>query len=197
MTSTATPRVDTRPATTAAAALLTRATASLCRSPDRGTVADLARWLADQAHASDGDELTRELALASAETHRTGEGVVLAQGSAGHVLVVRYFPPHLPTPIHGHGGWGAVVVLDGIGRYQTWEPTRDGYARITEVRVLGTGDSLSWPDPPHDVHRQEGLAGGVTELTLFASHPYTTWAPQFQPAGDPPPGTGPWEATAG
>jgi hypothetical protein len=169
----------------AAAALLDRAVWHVGRSPDLAAVADLARWLSGQVTTPGWDGLAPELARAGAESHRTGEGVVVAEGGGGHVMVVRYFPPHAPTPIHGHGGWGAVVVLDGIGRYQTWQPTRDGYARVTEVRVLAAGDTLGWADPPHDVHRQEGLGGGVTELTVFARHPYRTWAPRFQPAGDP------------
>ncbi|HEX2417114.1 MAG TPA: hypothetical protein VHJ83_03155, partial [Micromonosporaceae bacterium] len=129
----------------AATALLDQATALTGSSPDRVTVADLARWLAGQVRTPGRDGLAQELATASGESHRSGEGVVLAEAGSGHVMVVRHFPPGLPTPIHGHGGWGAVVVLDGIGRYQTWEPTRDGYARITEVRVLEAGDTLGWP----------------------------------------------------
>lgn len=170
----------------AAAALLERAVWHVGRSTDLAAVTDLARWLSGQVTAPAWDGLGHELAGASAQSRRTGEGVVVAEGGAGHVMVVRYFPPHVPTPIHGHGGWGAVVVLDGVGRYQTWEPTRDGYAKVTEVRVLAAGETLGWADPPYDVHRQEGLGGGVTELTIFAKHPYRTWAPQFQPAGDPP-----------
>lgn len=169
-----------------AAALLDRAAARITPAPDLAAVEDLARWLAGQVAAPAWYDLTRQLTDAAAESRRTGDGVVLAEAAGGHVMAVRYFPPHQPTPIHGHGGWGAVVVLDGIGRYETWEPTVPGYARVTQVRVLTAGDTLGWADPPHDVHRQEGLTGGATELTVFARHPFRTWAPHFQPAGDDP-----------
>ena len=149
--------------------------------PDLAAVRELAHWLA--GHTS---SLVDELAAADVESRRTGEAVVLAEAAGGHVMVVRHFPAGEPTPIHGHGGWGAVVVIIGRGRYETWEPTRDGYAHLVEVRDLGPGDTLAWPNPPHDVHRQVGLAGGATELTIFARHPYHTWAPQFHPAGDAP-----------
>lgn len=163
-----------------AVTLLDDAISRVATTPDLVAVEQLARWLAD-ATAS----LIDELAAADAESRRTGEAVVLAEATSGHVMVVRHFPADQPTPIHGHGGWGAVVVLTGHGRYETWEPTRDGYARLVRVRELGPGDTLAWPNPPHDVHRQVGLADGATELTIFARHPYHTWTPQFQPAGDP------------
>ncbi|MGH3738229.1 MAG: hypothetical protein ACRDT6_21865 [Micromonosporaceae bacterium] len=144
-------------------------------SPSLTTLEDLARWLRDAAGSLGG------LEAATRRSRLSGAGVVLAETPGGHVMVVRYFPPAEPTPIHGHSGWGALVLLSGHGRYETWQPIDDRYARLTAVRELAAGDTFAWADPPHDVHRQQGLARGATELTIFKRHPYHTWAPQYQP----------------
>ncbi|MGH3728952.1 MAG: hypothetical protein ACRDTU_09395 [Micromonosporaceae bacterium] len=170
---------------TAAARLLDNAVAQVGPDPDLRGVEALANWLAHSVAGADRT-LLDELAAADAESRRTGEGVVLGIAGTGHTMVVRHFPEGQPTPIHGHGGWGAVVVLAGTGRYETWEPTTDGFAQLVSLCELGPGDTLGWPDPPDDVHRQEGLDGGATELTVFARHPFHTWAPHFQPAGEAP-----------
>ncbi|MGH3715761.1 MAG: hypothetical protein ACRDT4_20230 [Micromonosporaceae bacterium] len=144
-------------------------------SPPLSTLEELARWLGETAGELGGlDQATRRSRV-------SGAGVVLAEAPTGHVMVVRYFPPGQLTPIHGHSGWGALVLLSGHGRYETWQPVDDSYARLTNVCDLTAGDSFAWGEPPLDVHRQEGLARGATELTIFKRHPYHTWAPQFQP----------------
>jgi hypothetical protein len=175
----------TDPATShAAARLLEDALVRVGDSPDLAAVRDLAEWVCDALYdprREGGFDLLNDLLAADQLSRRTGEAVVLAGAATGHVMVVRHFPAGRPTPIHGHGGWGAVVVLDGRGRYETWLPISDTHAELGAVCELGPGDTLAWPDPPDDVHRQEGLDGGVTELTIFARHPYFTWAPQFRP----------------
>jgi quercetin dioxygenase-like cupin family protein len=180
----------TAPATSQAAAqLLETALVRVGGSPDLAAVADLAKWLSDalfDPQRPSAFDLLGDLLTADQESRLTGEAVVLAGAASGHVMVVRHFPAGQPTPIHGHGGWGAVVVLDGRGRYETWLPVSEGRAELGAVCELGPGDTLAWPNPPDDVHRQEGLTGGVTELTIFARHPYHTWAPQFLPAAELP-----------
>ncbi|MGH3647682.1 MAG: hypothetical protein ACRDTM_10990 [Micromonosporaceae bacterium] len=147
-------------------------------SPSLTTLEDLARWLGQAAVQLGGlDQATRRSRI-------SGAGVVLAEAPGGHVMVVRYFPPAEPTPIHGHSGWGALVLLSGRGRYETWQPLDDRYARLTRVCELTGGETYAWADPPLDVHRQEGLGRGATELTIFKRHPYHTWAPQYAP--EPP-----------
>lgn len=144
-------------------------------SPTLDALDELAKWLGHAAAELGGlDQATRRSRI-------SGAGVVLAEAPSGHVMVVRYFPPAEPTPIHGHSGWGALVLLSGRGRYETWTPVDDAYARLTRVCELTAGDTFAWGDPPLDVHRQEGLGWGATELTIFKRHPYHTWAPQFRP----------------
>lgn len=144
-------------------------------SPPLDALEELARWLRDAADQLGGlDQATRRSRI-------SGAGVVLAEAPGGHVMVVRYFPRSEPTPIHGHSGWGALVLLSGRGVYETWQPVDERYAQLTDARELCGGETFAWADPPHDVHRQEGLARGATELTIFKRHPYHTWAPQYQP----------------
>ncbi|MGH3746687.1 MAG: hypothetical protein ACRDT8_04725 [Micromonosporaceae bacterium] len=169
----------------ATADLLDEAVAQIDGSLRLPDIETLAGWLAErllQLNPHTGRDLLTAVAEADRESRRTGEGVVLAQAASGHVMVVRFFPEGQPTPIHGHGGWGAVAVLAGRGRYETWQPVSDGLAELTAARELGPGDTLAWPNPPDDVHRQVGVVGGTTEVTIFARHPFFTWAPQFQPA---------------
>ena len=173
--------------TSSAAVLLDRAVQEVGPRPDLDAVRGLADWMAravTDLRPPYGFDLLDQLVAADAESRRTGEGVVLAEAPTGHVMVVRYFPEAEPTPIHGHGGWGAVLLLRGRCRYETWRAISDEFAELVSSADLGAADTLAWADPPDDVHRQIGLAGGATELTIFKCHPFTTQAPQFQPAPD-------------
>lgn len=107
-----------------------------------------------------------DLTAARAEAARTGRSAIVAYRPDGPILGVSRFPPDRSTDVHGHGGWGVIHVLEGTDRYERFKGIDD--AGPVEVRHLVAGDSLCWPDPPGDVHRQTGTGDGAVELVLLA-----------------------------
>ncbi|MDP8962329.1 MAG: hypothetical protein M3N32_12035 [Actinomycetota bacterium] len=123
--------------------------------PDAERLRGLAEWFSTGAREVDGiDEAARE-------ARRSPQSVLLAGGAGSPALGLRWFPPGVPTAVHGHGSWGVATVIEGRDRYERWE-----HHRVAEVTELGRGDAVWWREPPHDVHRQEGLGCGATELVL-------------------------------
>jgi hypothetical protein len=95
-----------------------------------------------------------------------GRGVVIAADASGAALALRWFAPGAPTAIHGHGTWGAALVLEGNDRYERFE-IRDTTPKLDSMFLLEEGDVVWWLDPPHDVHRQEGVGDGALELLVI------------------------------
>ncbi len=113
-----------------------------------------------------------DLSAERAEARRTRHHVLLAALPGGPVLGLRWFPPGVATPVHGHDGWGVVYVLDGEDRYERWEPAGGGQAHLVDVLELRAGDVTWFDAPPHDVHRQLGTgADGACELVLLGTDP--------------------------
>jgi hypothetical protein len=144
---------------------------------DEPRLAEIAGLLADRAGAL-GD-----LSTERAEVQSTGHHVRLAAlPPGGPVLGLRWFPPGVPTLVHGHAGWGAVYVLDGVDRYERWEPAGDGQAHLAEVRELRVGDTAWFGRPPHDVHRQVGTGDdGAWELVIVGTDPREASHPTYTP----------------
>lgn len=127
--------------------------------PAEGRLADLARWLPAAAAELD-------LAPFRAEAARTGRSAIVAYRPEGPVLGLGWFPPGRSTDVHAHGGWGVAHVLEGSDRYERF--ARLGDAEPAETRELAAGDTVWWPDPPGDVHRQTGTGDGAVELVVVA-----------------------------
>ena len=126
--------------------------------PDGERLRGLADWLATGREVDGIDEAKRE-------ARRSPQAVLLAGGPGSPVLALRWFPGGVPTAVHGHGSWGVATVLEGRDRYERWE-----HHRVAEVTELGPGDAVWWRDPPHDVHRQEGLGRGAFELVVIGCY---------------------------
>lgn len=123
-----------------------------------------------------------DLSAERAKAQGTGHHVPLAELPGGPVLGLRAFPPAVPTPVHGHDGWGVVYVLDGADRYERWEPAGDGQAHLAEVRQLRAGDIAWFEGPPHDVHRQLGTGDdGARELVLLGTDPRDATRAAYDP----------------
>ncbi|MBF6592501.1 MAG: hypothetical protein IVW57_18475 [Ktedonobacterales bacterium] len=129
-----------------------------------------------------GDEL-RALAQTPGLIPAT-QGAALHQGDAsittlhsdgpqGLTLYVAQMGDAAPTPIHDHNSWGVACVIAGRDRYQHFERLDDGadgdraHLRLLYERELQPGDVVVWTAPPHDIHRQQGIAGPAWELLLF------------------------------
>lgn len=143
--------------------------------PDLDQLAGLAGWLRSAAPRL-GD-LAAERAVAA-----TQRRAVLAAPVGGPVLALARFPAGVATDVHGHHSWGVGLVLDGHDRYERWVPDGDGRARLAEIRELGPGDTLAFPGPPRDVHRQEALGGDAVELLLLGRDPRDLPRATYAPA---------------
>ncbi|MDN5934379.1 MAG: hypothetical protein L0I24_25450 [Pseudonocardia sp.] len=136
---------------------------------------DLAYWLRGAAD-------TLDLRDAAAAARAGGRGVLLAAPGEGPVLGLRWMPPLVPTGIHDHLTWGALLVVQGRDRYQRFDRDGDGGVTLGCAHCLAAGDVLWWDAPPGDVHRQCGLDGGALELLLSGAPPQ---APRITTFADP------------
>ena len=89
------------------------------------------------------------------------EAVVLASdGMNDLTLILARFAPNEPTPVHDHGTWAVLHVLEGNDRYIAWKRMDDGtdpahaQLEIASEQILKTGQSIHWFGPPHDIHSQ-------------------------------------------
>jgi predicted metal-dependent enzyme (double-stranded beta helix superfamily) len=92
---------------------------------------------------------------------------ILQSDPDGLTLMLSRFSPDAPTPVHDHKSWGVACVVRGRDRYTHWELTPDGAARVLYEKELVPGTFVTWLDPPHDVHSQQGIDGDAMELVLF------------------------------
>ena len=92
---------------------------------------------------------------------------ILQTDPDGLTLMLSRFSPEAPTPVHDHKSWGVACVVKGRDRYTHWEPAPGGGVRVLYEKELGAGSFVTWLDPPHDVHSQQGIEGDAMELVLF------------------------------
>ena len=92
---------------------------------------------------------------------------ILQTDPDGLTLMLARFSPTEETPIHNHGSWGVACVVSGRDRYRHWRVGQDGSLSVLYEKELGPGSFVAWPDPPHDVHSQQGIGEPAIELVLF------------------------------
>lgn len=122
-------------------------------------------------------EATESPEEATGNVHTGRQSRPLYTDETGLTLVRARFGPEAMTPIHNHGSWGIVGVYRGEDRYQIWrrldDGTTPGRARIELVdeMILGPGDVVIMPNPPQDLHAQQGYGGEAAhEFVLFGKN---------------------------
>ncbi len=114
--------------------------------------------------------------------------VLRSDGNDGLTLILARFQPGITTPIHDHGTWAVIHVLEGQERYKHWDRLDDGRdpqhaeLEVKYERVLGPGDSVHWFQPPEDIHSQETLEQVTWELILFGRNPLHGTLQYFDPS---------------
>jgi predicted metal-dependent enzyme (double-stranded beta helix superfamily) len=91
---------------------------------------------------------------------------ILQTDPDGLTLMLSRFSPDAPTPIHDHKSWGVACVVKGRDLYRHYR-VEDGKAALLYEKDLEPGAFVTWQDPPHDVHSQQGVGGDAIELVLF------------------------------
>jgi len=98
---------------------------------------------------------------------------VLQTDSDGLTLMLGRFSAKEETPVHNHNSWGVACVVQGKDRYRHWHHDDEGQLKVLYEKELGPGSFVTWLDPPHDIHSQQGIGGPALELVLFGKNTMT------------------------
>ncbi len=116
------------------------------------------------------EEAARPGFVPDAEMHSLHGGdstfTVLQTDPDGLTLMLAKFSALEPTPVHDHGSWGIACVVRGRDRYRHYR-NDGGTLTLLYEKELGPGGFVTWPDPPHDVHSQQGVDEPAWEVVLF------------------------------
>ncbi len=115
----------------------------------------------------------------------TGASVMTLYDEIGYPLTVQNvtFSPGTMSPIHNHGTWGVVEVIEGEEEHTFWRrvPDEDNPDRIELVgrKVLSPGELISFM--PGAIHQVKAVASEptVTFCLYGATHPRSRF--QFDP----------------
>ncbi|TMC53792.1 MAG: hypothetical protein E6J20_05205 [Chloroflexi bacterium] len=98
---------------------------------------------------------------------------VLQTDPDGLTLMLGSFSAKEETPVHNHNSWGIACVVQGVDRYRHWHHDDEGRLKILYEKELRPGSFVTWLDPPHDIHSQQGIGGPALELVLFGKNTMT------------------------
>lgn len=99
----------------------------------------------------------------------------------GLTLMLARFSPDEETPVHNHHSWGVACVVRGQDRYRHWQLGTDGRVELLYEKVLERGAFVTWLDPPHDIHSQQGIGEAALEVVLFGQNVATIPRDYFDP----------------
>ena len=91
---------------------------------------------------------------------------ILQTDADGLTLMLAKFSADEETPVHDHGSWGIACVVRGRDRYRHYRNV-DGKVSLLYEKELEPGAFVTWPDPPGDIHSQQGIGEPAWELVLF------------------------------
>ena len=94
---------------------------------------------------------------------------ILQSDPDGLTLMLGRFAPQ-ETPVHNHHSWGVACVVEGRDRYRHWSRGDGDRVQVLYEKDLGPGEFVTWLDPPHDIHSQQGIDGDALELVLFGKN---------------------------
>lgn len=110
---------------------------------------------------------------------KIGTTVIPLYDELGYPLTVQNVitAPGITTPIHNHGSWGVVALLDGQERHTFWRKNRDGdRIESTGQRILNAGEIISFM--PAAIHQVETL--GTEPAVTFQLYGETQPNARFQ-----------------
>ena len=92
---------------------------------------------------------------------------ILQSDPDGLTLMLAKFSAVEETPVHDHGSWGIACVVGGRDRYRHYRVDDAGNVSLAYEKELDPGSFVTWPDPPDDIHSQQGIGEAAWELVLF------------------------------
>jgi predicted metal-dependent enzyme (double-stranded beta helix superfamily) len=106
---------------------------------------------------------------------------ILQSDPDGLTLMLGKFAANEETPVHNHNSWGVACVIQGRDRYRHWHHDDEGRLKILFEKVLDAGSFVTWLDPPHDIHSQQGIGEPAFELVLFGKNVTTIQRNYYDP----------------
>ncbi|NMF84503.1 cupin [Nodosilinea sp. P-1105] len=92
---------------------------------------------------------------------KTGTTVITLYDEIGYPLTVQNVitAPRVTTPIHNHGTWGVVALLEGQERHSFWSyPAKGDRITLASQQVFSAGEIISFS--PKAIHQVETLGPG-------------------------------------
>src|SRR2546421_8857691 len=106
---------------------------------------------------------------------------VLQTDPDGLTLMLGRFSPKEETPVHNHNSWGIACVVQGRDFYRHWHHDDEGRLKVLYEKELGPGMFVTWLDPPHDIHSQQGIDEPALDLVLFGKNTMTIQRNYYDP----------------
>ncbi len=97
---------------------------------------------------------------------KTGIAILTLYDEIGYPLTVQSvsFAPHVVSPVHNHGTWGVVAILQGQEKHTFWRRVGDPEFpdRLEQVgqRVISPGEIISFT--PQAIHQVEAIGNEPT-----------------------------------
>ena len=107
---------------------------------------------------------------------------ILQTDPDGLTLMLGKFSAKEATPVHNHNSWGVACVVEGRDLYRHWHHDPDGKLSVLYEKELGPGMFVTWLDPPHDIHSQQGIDEPAFEVVLFGKNTMTIPRNYYDPA---------------
>jgi predicted metal-dependent enzyme (double-stranded beta helix superfamily) len=133
---------------------------------DEGSLNAVGRLLAEVSREPGFVPQTEMKSLHGSDT----TSAVLQSDPDGLTLMLGRFSAKEETPVHDHNSWGIACVIRGTDRYRHWHHDDEGQLKILYEKELGPGSFVTWLDPPHDIHSQQGIGVPALELVLFGKN---------------------------
>jgi predicted metal-dependent enzyme (double-stranded beta helix superfamily) len=144
------------------AEFMSRARELLASGPDEASREAVGRLLAEQSRQPGFVPDAEMRSLHGGDSTFT----ILQTDDDGLTLMLAKFSAEEETPVHDHGSWGVACVVRGRDRYRHYR-AEGGTVTLQYEKVLEPGTFVTWPDPPGDVHSQQGVGEPAWELVLF------------------------------
>jgi predicted metal-dependent enzyme (double-stranded beta helix superfamily) len=142
---------------------MSRARELLAGDPDEARRESVGRLLADESRKPGFVPEAEMRSLHGGDSTFT----ILQTDADGLTLMLAKFSAAEETPVHDHGSWGIACVVSGRDRYRHYRTDDAGRVSLLYEKELEPGDFVTWPDPPHDIHSQQGIGEAAWELVLF------------------------------
>ncbi|HXN92722.1 MAG TPA: hypothetical protein VN906_14690 [Candidatus Sulfotelmatobacter sp.] len=145
---------------------MARAREMLAAGVNEGSLISVGRLLAEVSREPGFVPQTEMKSLHGSDT----TSAVLQSDPDGLTLMLGRFSAKEETPVHDHNSWGIACVIRGMDRYRHWHHDDEGQLKILYEKELGPGSFVTWLDPPHDIHSQQGIGEPALELVLFGKN---------------------------